>query len=445
MRLFNALRHRPFALLWSGQTISRIGDFTYQIALAWWVLQKTGSAATMGKVMIFAFAPMLLFLLIGGAAVDRFHRIGVMLLSDLLRGVLVLAVATLALAGRLYVWQVYAVSLLFGFVDAFFNPAYAAAMPEVVPAAHLPSANALTSLSQQFGRIVGPPIGAGMVAIAGTGWAFAVDGISFFVSAACLLPLMRGRGRPQTPSRPQPALVMASHGAPDELGITADVPSAGIPVENQGQTGARTEEKRACIFRDVAKGIGFVRRTPWLLISISMFTLVNVLLAGPYAVSMPFLVKDHLRKGVGVLGLLYAMFPLGCAIAAGILGHAGALRRRGSMIFCGAAVAGIMMIPFGLAAPVVALAVAAAVNGFALEVAGLSWTNLIQERVPAGMLGRVASLDSLGSFALLPVGYAMAGWSTDHIGAPAVFLIGGTCAAIVAMLGLTRPTVRGLD
>jgi len=64
--LFRALRHRPFTLLWSGQTISRLGDDFYRIALVWWVLQKTGSAMVMGTVLICTTAPMLLFLLLGG-------------------------------------------------------------------------------------------------------------------------------------------------------------------------------------------------------------------------------------------------------------------------------------------------------------------------------------------------------------------------------------------
>ena len=68
---FRALRQRPFAMLWSGQTISRLGDRFYQVALVWWVLEKTGSAVVMGTVLIFSEVPMLIFLLLGGALVDR--------------------------------------------------------------------------------------------------------------------------------------------------------------------------------------------------------------------------------------------------------------------------------------------------------------------------------------------------------------------------------------
>ncbi|MBI1800244.1 MAG: MFS transporter [Chloroflexi bacterium] len=111
MSLFRALRHRPFALLWSGQTLSRVGDHLYELALAWWVLQKTGSAVMMSAVLIFSFTPMLLFLLIGGVAVDRLPRVRLMLLSDVGRGVVVGGVAALAYAQLLEVWHVLLASI----------------------------------------------------------------------------------------------------------------------------------------------------------------------------------------------------------------------------------------------------------------------------------------------------------------------------------------------
>lgn len=447
MKLFGSLAHRPFALLWGGQTISRLGDFTYQVALAWWVLEKTGSAAAMGRVMIFAFAPMLVFLLIGGVAVDRYPKVAVMLISDVLRGALVLSIAALTFGGHLQVWQVYVASLLFGFVDAFFNPAYTAAVPELVPARLLPSANALTSLSQQFGRVAGPPLGAGMVALAGTGWAFTINGLSFFASAACLLPLVRRRPSRAARQRPMPAAAAVGAAAVAESAVGGAGEAMAPPLILVADLHKPDESgpPRGNVFRDVAEGIGFVARTPWLWVTILTFTLANVLLAGPYAVSLPFLVKGRGRGGVGTLGLLYAMFPLGYAAAAATLGHRQTLRRRGLLIFGGGAVAGLMIVPFGLDVPVAALAVAAVLNGFALEVAGLSWTHLMQERVPAKMLGRVSSIDSLGSYALLPVGYALAGWATDRFGAQVVFLLGGGAATLVALIGLLSPAVREVD
>src|SRR5688572_29374139 len=163
MSLFRSLKHRSFTLLWIGQTLSRVGDFVYQIALAWWVLEKTGSAETMGLVLVFSIMPSLVFLLIGGVAVDRFPRVMLMLLSDAGRGVVALIVAALAFSGQLQVWHVYIANLFFGFVLAFFQPAYSAIVPQIVPQNDLPSANALTSISANLGRVAGPALGAVIV------------------------------------------------------------------------------------------------------------------------------------------------------------------------------------------------------------------------------------------------------------------------------------------
>jgi len=93
MNVLRSLKHRPFALLWAGQTVSRLGDSLHRIALAWWVLEKTGSAAAMGTVLVLTQIPLLIFLLIGGIVVDRFPRIRIMFLSDVLSGAVVTFIA----------------------------------------------------------------------------------------------------------------------------------------------------------------------------------------------------------------------------------------------------------------------------------------------------------------------------------------------------------------
>ena len=188
--LLRALGHRPFALVWSGSLISRVGDFLYELALAWWVLQETGSPTAMATVLVLAFVPMLVFLLVGGVLVDRLARVRVMFASEVARGVVVTAVAALAFADALELWHVYIAAFVFGAVDAFFQPAYTAAVPELVPRDDLQSANALSSLAIQAGRVVGPPVGGVLVAAGGTAFAFGANGLSFFLSAALLLPLL---------------------------------------------------------------------------------------------------------------------------------------------------------------------------------------------------------------------------------------------------------------
>ena len=121
------------------------------------------------------------------------------------------------------------------------------------------------------------------------------------------------------------------------------------------------------------------------------------------------------------------------------------IRRRGLVSFLGLALAALMLTLFGLPLPLWILLAAALVNGIALEANQLAWTSLLQEKIPNEELGRVVSFDSLGSFALLPIGLALTGWATQVLGPSMVFLIGGGLTVLIALLALFLPDIRNLD
>ena len=400
--LLKSLHHRPFALLWSGQTISRLGDSLYSVALAWWVLEKTGSATAMGNVLIFSFAPTLIFLLLGGVVVDRFPRLRVMLLSDLLRGLVVTAVALLAFGGALAIWHIYVASVLFGLVRAFFEPAYVATVPEITPGEALTSANSLTNLSRELTGIAGPALGAAIVGLGGTAAAFGLDALSFFVSAACIV------GLPPLPP-------------------------------------ARAAEQEANILSDLRAGLGAVFAQPWLWITIAIFALVNVTASGPRGVALPFLVRESLHADVGTLGLLLSFASAGLMLGSVWLGRKTRLRRRGLVAYGASLVGGLAILAIGLPIGVAGVAAALLCHGFTMALFSLIWTNTLQEMVPRELMGRVVSVDMLGSFVLLPIGFGVAGWATDLAGAQAVFLIGGALTTALIGMGLLHPAIRHLD
>lgn len=402
MTLFKSLTHRPFAFLWSGQTVSRLGDSIFYIALAWWVLEETGSAAAMGTMFILTNLPMMIFMLLGGVAGDRFSRSRVMLTSDLLRGLVVSIVAALAFSDSLDLWHVYVASIIFGLLNAFFQPAYVAIVPEITPREVLPSANSLTTLSDEISGIVGPALGAALVALGGTSTAFALDGLSFFISAAFLLPLLR---------------------------LTALQKPVG--------------ETRSML-RDLREGIGLVLASPWLWISISYFAISNIPLSGRH-VAFPFLVSENLGGDVGALGTVYSMGALGALLGAVWLGRFPRLRRRGLTMYLSAVVGGLMLLGMGIIPWLPGVALAQLIFGIFMTVSGLIWINTLQELVPRNLLGRVSSIDYLGSFVFLPIGFGVAGWVTDLAGAPLVFIIGGALYAVLAILALAHPAIRNLD
>ncbi len=364
----------------------------------------------MGTVLIFSMLPMLLFVLIGGMVVDRIDRKKLMLFSDLLRGLAVAVISGLAFAQLLEVWHIYLLSILFGLVDAFSNPAYSALMPEVVVPENLPSANSLTSMSAQLTGVAGPALGAAIVALGGTPLAFALDAASFIISAACILPIVQWSY----------FLIEGPSAKTSDLSIKT-------------------------AWKDILEGFKFVARSPFLWITISIASLSNITLSGPTGVGLPFLVKDHLQAGVGLLGAIYSLFSVGSVIGAIYYGSKARLRHRGLLAYCSWIVGASLLIFFGLSKNVLLIEAGAVVMGFCFAGFELVWVNSLQQLVPHELLGRVTSLDYLGSYVLLPVGYALTGWATDRFGASQVFIVGGIAGAFITMLGLLHPAVRQLD
>ncbi len=418
MNVLRSLKHRPFALLWSGQTISRLGDSLYRIALAWWVLEKTGSATAMGAVLVFSQIPMLVFLLVGGVVVDRLPRLRVMFASDILSGIVITFVAVFSWLNLLQIWHIYIASMVFGFVEAFFFPAYQAVVPQITPPEMLTSANSLNGLSQRVTGIVGPALGAALVAAGGTSITFGLDALSFFLSAIFVFPILR-------------------------LNIDK------IQSEEKAvETGTRQKPVKEAIrqgFVDLREGFKFIVTVPWIWITILVFGFVNITDAGPRAVAMPFQIKQDLGADVELLGLFGSAASLGFVLGMIWLGQYVRLHRRGLLGYLSVIVSGSTLFPFAFKLPIPILAVSAFISGISISVFSLVWTHTLQEMVPAKLLGRVYSIDALGSFVLLPIGFSLSGWATDAFGATNVFLVGGIGTIVLILLGLMHPAIRNLD
>ncbi|HYM97099.1 MAG TPA: MFS transporter, partial [Candidatus Sulfotelmatobacter sp.] len=170
-----------FRKLWLATTISIFGDFFSYVAIAWLVLQLTGSSLALGTVLIVQALPRAVLMTVGGALADRLSPRLTMLGSMGLRAVFVAPLAVLVISGRVQMWEVYGISAVFGVVDAFFMPARTSILPKVVADHELEPGNAVLNVTMQATVIVGPVIGGLVVAAFGTGWAFAADAACFAV------------------------------------------------------------------------------------------------------------------------------------------------------------------------------------------------------------------------------------------------------------------------
>jgi DHA3 family tetracycline resistance protein-like MFS transporter len=357
----------------------------------------------MGLVLIFSSVPMLGLLLLGGVFVDRWPRLPIMIGSDGLRAIVVGLVAGLALNGQLAVWHLLVMSALFGATSAFFYPAYQALLPDVVAPADLPSANSLKSISLQLAGLMGPAL-AGLVVARGGSWlAFAGDSVSFVISACCLFAM------------------------PGKLTLRGSFTA---------QTG---------VFKDLRQGLATVARSPWLWITISIAGISNITLSGPFETVLPLLVARHTSNAAQMYGVLMTLSSAGSLLAAILFGRLKRLRWRGYGVYLPWLLAGLMLAAMGLWPAPGVMVLAACAWEACMTILGLAWYNSLQELVPSELLGRVASIDALGSYAFLPVGYALSGLAADHLGPAPVFLIGGLVSALIIALGLLHPAVRGLD
>lgn len=285
----------------------------------------------------------------------------------------------------------------------------------------LPFANALTQLSVQFGGLLGPVLGAGLVALASPASAFAFDGLTFVASAVSLFFI-------RLPAR-------AYRGTDDASEV--EKPAQTVPRRGIGG-----------MLADLREGWIFILGSTWLVMTIIVPAFVNVGFSGPLTVALPKLINDVYHSGVWLLGAIGTAEAIGAIGATFFVGQFH-LRKRGIIAFLGIILASLAILAFGLPLPLAvepAVAIgAAALIGFGLNVLQTIWITLLHELVPNHLLGRVASIDLLGSLCLLPAGYALAGVLTDRAGPAWVFILGGGMTLAVNIVPLFLRDIRAID
>ena len=140
-----------------------------------------------------------------------------------------------------------------------------------------------------------------------------------------------------------------------------------------------------------------------------------------------------------------ALSSVGSLLAAIWLGRRKRLRRRGYLLYGAWLLASLMLVLIGLPLSLIGMGFVVCIWGAGITTLGLAWVNSLQELVPSDQLGRVNSIDALGSNGLLPIGYALAGIAADHIGTSSVFVWGGVFSVLVIALGLLHPAIRAVD
>jgi len=401
VNLLAPLRHRDFALLWTGQTASLIGDGVFLVAMAWQVYSISNAPAALSMVGIAMTIPTLLLLLAGGVVSDRFDRRRVLIGADVVRGLAVGGMALLSLAGALQLWHMFVLVAVYGAGTAFFGPAFDAIVPDLMPSDQLAQANSLDQLVRPIAfRLAGPALGGWMVAGLGVGTAFALDSASFVISAAAVLSMRH--------------------------------------YDGCGTRGAS-------MMADVRQGYAFVRRNVWLWGTLVSAAVAYLLFLGPVEVLLPYVVKNNLHGSAADLGLVFAFGGIGSVGAALLVSQLGQPRRSVTVIYACWALATLAVAGYGLAgAPWQLMAASFAFN--TLETVGtIVWVTLKQREVPAALLGRVSSLDWLISIGLLPISFALTGPVAAAIGAQTTLMAAGVAGGAVTLSALLLPGMLAVE
>jgi MFS family permease len=396
-------RRAPLYALFLADAISLSGNIVALVAIPWFVLQETGSAALTGLAGFFTFLPIVFAAFFGGVVVDRLGFRTTSVVADLASAGAVAAIPALHLTVGLELWQLFALVFLGALLDAPGATARRALLPDLVELAQMPMERA-TSIAQairQGSYLVGAPIGGLLVAVLGAPNTLWVDAASFLASAAL-------------------------------IGMLAPV---AVTAARQEQTG---------YFADLAEGLRFVWHDR-LIRAIVLTVLVTNFLDAPLSpVILPVLVNAQFGSAE-YLGLLLGVFGAASLVGAaafGAIGHRLPRRRTFVIAFF---VTGIPY--FALAAtPSLAITVAfVAAFGFTGAPLNPILATVGYARIPVALRGRVLGTVTAAAYSAIPLGILVGGLLIEAIGVGPTLLAIGLCYVAVTAYGFFNPAFREMD
>lgn len=385
--LIPAFKSYNYRLFFAGQGISLIGSWMTQLATVWLVYRLTNSPWMLGVVGFTSQIPSFFLSPFGGVFADRFSRHRTLIGTQILAMLQSLTLAALALTGTIQIWQIIALSLVQGFINAFDAPARQAFVTDLVENRDdLANAIAINSTMFNGARLIGPAIGGLLIARVGAGYCFLIDGLSYIAVIIALLAMR--------------------------------IPKHRIPKGN-----ANPIQKIKEGFK-YAFGFEPIRAILLLSALVSLFGI-------QYTVLVPIFAQEILKGGAETLGFLMAASGIG-ALAGGIyLASRKTVIGLGQLIVWAPTILGIGLIAFSFSRflPISLLTMLLIGLGTILQIA--SSNTVLQTIVEEDKRGRVMSLFTMSFLGMTPFGNLLGGALAERIGAPTTLVIDG----IVCIVG----------
>ncbi len=368
----SALAVPAYRRFWGSMLLSNLGSWLQLVAQGWLILALTNSPLYLGLYGLIRSLPTLTITLIGGAVADRIDRRKILLATQSSAAALALLLGFLDLTGMVRAWHILTIAFATATVMAFDNPARQALVPSLVGHERVPSAVGLNSAAWNAAAVIGPSLAGLLVAAAGTGWAFVLNGLSYLPVIWAVWTL--------EPARPSKTV-------------------------------------GASLFVHVAVGIGAVRRDRRLLGLLTLLA-VPTFLGRPYLQLMPVFARDVLHANAAGYGTLMGINGAGAFAGALLVGRTSKYQKRGQLLFFINIVFATALIAFTASHQLALSAVLLFVMGASQTLLMALTNTLLQLIVPDELRGRVMALYTLIPMGLMPLGTMVLGSLGAVVGVP---------------------------
>lgn len=378
-----------------------MGTWMTRLATSWLVYRMTHSALLLG---IVSFSGQIVAFLLGplaGVWVERLDRRKLLVWTQVGGAVQSLALAALTLAHVINFWEIIALSALQGLINAFDMPGRQSFLVQMVEDRNdLSNAIAINSSMANGARLIGPAIAGLVIAAAGEGWCFLIDGVSYLAVIVSLLAMRIN------------------------------------PMEIRRNASSMIEQMR--------EGWDYVRTFRPIRTILLLFALIS-LMGWPYSVLLPVFAGQVLHGGPHTLGWLAGASGSGALVSAISLAVRKTVSGLTRMLQIASAALGVALVLFGLSPSLWLSLVLMVFAGFGLIQVASASNTIIQSLVPEDKRARVMSYYTMAFFGAAPVGSLLAGALAHRIGAPhTVILTGAFCIAGSLWFTFERPKIRAV-
>jgi len=387
--IFRSLKHKNYKLFFGGQSVSLIGTWMQHIAMSWLVYRLTNSAFLLGMVGFLGQIPTFILTPFAGVLVDRYNKHRILMITQVLAMLQAFVLAILVLTDNILVWEIFALSMFLGLINAFDVPVRNAFTVEMIEKKEdLGNAIALNSTMVTWAKLVGPTLAGFFIASFGEGICFLINAVSYIAVIASLLAMNISRKK--------------------------------IKISHQH------------IFKELKDGFVYAFNFKPIKHILALLALVS-LMGVPYQILLPIFAKDIFHGGPKTLGFLMAMAGIGASMGAMYLARRESIVGLYKIIAIASGAFGFGIILFGLSKFLWLSMAIMCFIGFSMMVHVAASNTILQTIVDENKRGRVMSFYTMAFMGMAPFGSLFAGSLAHKIGAPNTFLITGVCCIIGAV------------